>query len=121
MSVNRLLSTLGLTERQGAQLVQIAEDFREMTSGGAFDDLLPVRLLRRSIPSRKDVRESLSREMIDSDTFKRAVQEAANARIDASVKEATAKLEARHTAETEKLEKTLRSVQSRIGKLETRG
>ena len=120
LSVNRLLRTLALTDRDGAQLLQIAQNIGDMASEGTFDDSLPVRLLRRSIPSGKDVRESLSREMIDSDTFKRAVQEAASARIDASVKEAAAKLEAKHATETEKLEKTLKSVQSRIGKLESK-
>jgi hypothetical protein len=121
MAVSRLLTTLGLTDRDGAQLVQIAQDIGEMAGRGAFDDFLTVRLLRRSAPSGKDVRESLSRQMMESDALKKAVHEAASARIEASVKEATARLEAKHATETEKLEKSLRSVQSRLTKLEGKG
>lgn len=81
---DHLLKTFGLSERDGAQLGHIALNLNDIFSAGAFDDLLPARVLRR-VTGDHDVKETLSGEVVDSAAFKKA----------------TAELDQQHTAKLE--------------------
>ena len=74
MVSDHLLKTFGLSQRDGTQLGHIALNLSDVFAAGAFDDLLPARLLRHQIGA-KEVKETLSGEVVASDAFKKVTAE----------------------------------------------
>ena len=74
MVSDHVFKTFGLSQRDGTQLGHIAFNLSDVFSTGAFDDLLPARVLRH-LTGGKQVTETLSGEVVASDAFKKAAAE----------------------------------------------
>lgn len=123
MVSDHLLKNFGLTQRNGTQLGHIALNLSDVFSAGAFDDLLPARVLRRHTGG-KDVKEMLSGEMVDSAAFKKATAELDkqhSAKLEAARKQLqadNAKSDEVMTKQNLELRSQLGAVMERLNKLE---
>jgi len=123
MVSDHLLKTFGLNQRNATQLGHIALNLKDVFSAGAFDDLLPARVLRRHTRG-TDVKETLSGEVVNSAAFKKFTAEL-DQQQSAKLEAARAQLEADNARSDEVMTKQnvelhleLNRMRKRLEKLE---
>jgi hypothetical protein len=92
-SLERLGASLGIRASRAPQLLDIASDLGEALDSELSADLIPLRILRRTIPTRRDLRETLSREVLASDAFKSRTVDTKRGPAPTDLEEKTATLE----------------------------
>ena len=113
MVSDHLLKTFGLNQRNATQLGHIALNLNDVFSAGAFDDLLPARVLRRHTRG-TDVKETLSGEVVDSAAFKKVTAEL-DQRQSAKLEAARAQLQADNARSDEVMTKQNLELRSQLG------
>ena len=113
MASDQLLKAFGLNQRNATQLGHVALNLNDVFSAGAFDDLLPARVLRRHT-SGKDVKETLSGEVVDSAAFKRVTTELDQQHA-AKLEAARAQLQADNAKSAEVMAKQNVELRSQLG------
>ena len=113
---DHLLKTFGLSERDGAQLGHIALNLSDIFSAGAFDDLLPARVLRHFTGGGPNVKETLSGEVVDSAAFKKVTAELDQQHA-AKLEAARAQLQADNAKSAEVMAKQNLELRSQLGAL----
>jgi hypothetical protein len=74
MAADHLLRTFSLTRSDASGLGRIRDDLRDLVAAGRFDDVLPVRILRRSAIG-STVERAAARRVVDSPEFRKFAAE----------------------------------------------